>query len=53
MELHKGQIVVYGVGPGSYAEAFQLSDGKPVFRFSTSYWESQPEKWGLAWRKSP
>lgn len=44
VEIHNGEIIVYGVGPGSYAEGFRQSDGKPVFRFSTNYWSQYEER---------
>jgi hypothetical protein len=43
VEIHNGDVVVYGVGPGSYTEAFRQSDGKPILRFSTNYWFQTPE----------
>ncbi len=43
-------IAVYGIEcGGAYAEAFRLTDGKPVFRFCSCYWFNWSEAWKLPW----
>lgn len=52
MVVDEKAVTLFGMeSHGAYVESFELSTGKPIFRFCTSYWFNFSETWKTAWNK--